>query len=149
MYTLQYCTHIARFHNALLIGVMVAWPLYIRQLPHQEFWLEVKSLVADGVSYTRAQATAGKGDYTKIEDSNTATGPDSAAKSDENKPTDAAQPSEAPNKGHARTLLAEMRDANVHSSQQKIKVVVNTATSSQEQMQAEHTESEDDDELVE
>ena len=118
------------------------------QLPHKEFWLEVRSLVADGISYAHARATSGNGAYAKIEDNSSQDG--GVATSEASKPasvTQTIEPVVASAGGGAS--LGEVRDETVHSSQQKIKVVTTSATSSKKQAEVENAESEDDEELVE
>ena len=118
------------------------------QLPHTEFWLEVRSLVADGISYAHARATSGNGAYAKIEDNSSQD--DGVVASETSKPASVAQTNESVVASAGGTIsLGEVRDATVHSSQQKIKVVTASVSSSKKQAQVENADSEDDDELVE
>lgn len=105
-------------------------------------------MVEDGVAYAHATVAA-KGDYTKIEDSSSAQDGGQADKSDTGKPTNAPETNKPAVASIATGVksVGEVRDETVHSSKQKITVVVSTA-SSQGQTQAEHSESEDE-ELVE
>ena len=119
------------------------------QLPHQEFWLEVRSLVADGVSFAHAKTTGGNGSYTKIKGSSPIDDGDTT--SEASKPASAVQTneSEIASAGGEKSL-GEVRDDTVHSSQQKIKVVMKSTTSPGKQEQTENADSDDaDDELVE
>ena len=130
-----------------------------RQLPHQEFWLEVRSLVADGVSYVHARAIGEKNGYAKIEDNATTQDSEDPAVDASNaaKPSVQRQsnrPAEASIE-KATTSVKEVRDATVHSSQQKIKVVPATTNNSPGQPQQNQASNGDDgddhdhDELVE
>ena len=116
------------------------------QLPHQDFWLELRSLVADGVAYAHARA-ASRGNYTKIEDASSAQDGGNADESDARKPAINAPGTDEPSVtsiANRAKSVGEVRDDTVHSSKQKITVVV----APQGQAQAEQSESEDE-ELVE
>ena len=75
---------------------------------------------------------------------------DDATPSEASKPANVAQTNESVvASAGGGASLGEVRDETVHSSQQKIKVVTTSATSSKMQAQLENADSEDDDELVE
>ena len=112
-------------------------PLTPLQLPHREFWMEVKSLVEDGVSLTKAyveQRTGQRGDYAPVPESE--------------KPlpgTDDESPSTTPTKATPapKGAVVEERDESVHPSKAKIKVVLSELSPTTEENAS------DDEELVE
>ena len=114
-------------------------PLTPLRLPHREFWMEVKSLVEDGVALTKAYVekhVGRRGDYAPVAESENLL-PGDNHESLSNTPT---QPSPAP-----KGTVVEERDESVHPSKAKIKVVLSPAT--EQTLQEENTS--DDEEMVE